>query len=85
METQLAVRIIVSIITVINAFAAAFGFNPIDVDEDTIYTVVSFVAMIAAWVWGFWKNNNFTEAAKEAQKHLNNLKSTIKEADGNNE
>ena len=85
MDTQLIVRIIVSFITMINAFAATFGFSPIDVDENTIYTVVSFVAMLAAWVWGFWKNNNFTEAAKKAQEHLNNLKSVAKEADSNKE
>lgn len=74
MDTQLIVRIIVSIVTMVNAFAAALGVPPLDVDENTIYTVVSFVAMVAAWVWGFWKNNNFTEAAKKAQETLVDLK-----------
>ena len=74
MDTQLIVRIIVSIVTMVNAFAAALGVPPLDVDENTIYTVVSFIAMVAAWVWGFWKNNNFTEAAKKAQKTLVDLK-----------
>ena len=85
METQLAVRIIVSIITMINAFAAAFGFNPIEVDEGTIYTVVSFVAMIVAWVWGFWKNNNFTEAAKKGQAVIEEAKLVAKESSDNKE
>lgn len=74
MDTQLIVRIIVSIVTMVNAFAAALGIPPLDVDENTIYTVVSFVAMVAAWVWGFWKNNNFTESAKKAQETLVDLK-----------
>ena len=74
MDTQLIVRIIVSIVTMVNAFAAALGVPPLDVDENTIYTVVSFVAMVAAWVWGFWKNNNFTESAKKAQETLVDLK-----------
>lgn len=74
MDTQLIVRIIVSIVTMVNAFAAALGVPPLDVDENTIYTVVSFIAMVAAWVWGFWKNNNFTEAAKKAQETLVDLK-----------
>ena len=74
MDTQLAVRIIVSIIAMINGFAAAFGFDPLNVDEGTIYTVVSFVAVVAAWCWGFWKNNNFTEAAKKAQEVLDAAK-----------
>ena len=74
MDTQLIVRIIVSIVTMVNAFAAALGVPPLDVDENTIYTVVSFLAMVAAWVWGFWKNNNFPEAAKKAQETLVDLK-----------
>lgn len=74
MDTQLIVRIIVSIVTMVNAFAAALGVPPLDVDENTIYTVVSFIAMVAAWVWGFWKNNNFTESAKKAQETLVDLK-----------
>ncbi len=74
MDTQLIVRIIVSIITLINAFAASFGFDPLNIEEGTIYTVVSFFAAIAAWVWGFWKNNNFTEAAKKAQTLLDATK-----------
>lgn len=74
METQLVVRIIVSLIAMVNACAAAFGFDPLNVDEGTIYTVVSFIAAVAAWVWGFWKNNNFTEAAKKGQAVINEEK-----------
>ena len=80
MDTQLIVRIIVSLIAMINACAAAFGFDPLNVDEGTIYTVVSFVAAVAAWVWGFWKNNNFTEAAKKGQAVTDEAKLVAKEA-----
>ena len=78
MDIQLITRIIVSVITAINAFAAAFGFDPLAIDEGVIYTVVSFVAMVAAWAWGFWKNNNFTKAAKEGQKYTDELKAEAK-------
>lgn len=81
MDTQLIVRIIVSLIAMINACAAAFGFDPLKVDEGTIYTVVSFVAAVAAWAWGFWKNNNFTEAAKKGQKKIDELKAAAKNVD----
>ena len=84
-DVNLIVRTIVSIIALINFIAAQRGFNPLNIDEQSIYVVVSPIVAIITWAWGFWKNNNFTKAAKEAQKHLNNLKSTIKEADGNNE
>lgn len=68
MDNQLIVRLIVSIIAAINAGCAMFGLPQLEVTEGMIYTVVSFAAMIGAWVWGFWKNNNFTEAAKKGQE-----------------
>lgn len=74
MQTDLVVRIIAAVITTINAFAAMFGFDPLQVDEGTIYTVVSFVAMVAAWVWGFWKNNDFTDEAKQGTALTQKLK-----------
>lgn len=74
METELIVRLIVSIFAAINAAAAAFGFNPFNVDEQTIYTVVSFVAAFVAWVWGFWKNNDFTDEAKRGSAVMRELK-----------
>lgn len=80
MDTQLIVRVIVSLIAMINACAAAFGFDPLNVDEGTIYTVVSFVAAVAAWAWGFWKNNNFTEAAKKGQAVVDEMKLVQKNA-----
>lgn len=75
MDTQLIVRLIVSGIAAINMFAAAFGFNPLPIEETDIYTIVSAIGALAAWVWGFWKNNNFTAAAKEAQEFLEISKS----------
>lgn len=74
METELIVRLIVSIIAAINAAAAAFGFNPFNVDEQTIYTVVSFVAAFVTWVWGFWKNNDFTDEARRGTAVMRELK-----------
>ena len=78
METELIVRLIVSIIAAINAAAAAFGFNPFNVDEQTIYTVVSFVAALVTWIWGFWKNNDFTDEARQGTAYMKHLKSLRK-------
>lgn len=85
MDTQLIVRVVVSLIAMINACAAAFGFDPLNVDEGTIYTVVSFVAAVAAWAWGFWKNNNFTEAAKKGQAVVDEMKLVQKNAKASKE
>lgn len=47
-------------------------------DADQIYQVVTTVLAIAAVVWGYWKNNNWTEFAASAQQVLNTLKSENK-------
>ena len=74
MDTQLIVRLIVSIVAVINSSCAMAGQPILDLGEDQITSVVNVVVLVAAWVWGFWKNNNFTQAAKDAQKLLNEEK-----------
>lgn len=85
MDTQLIVRLVVSIITIINLLATQFGFNPLNIDESSIYTVVSTIAALAAWIWGFWKNNNFTEAAKKGQELTNELKAATKDSEASKE
>lgn len=79
MDKNLIIRLIVSIVTFINMLANIFGFNPLPLEEETIYTVVSAIATVVVWAWGFWKNNNFTKAAKQAQKMLDDLKANKSE------
>lgn len=75
MSTDLIARLVISIIAAINAAAAAFGFNPFNVDEQTVYTVVSFIVALITWVWGFWKNNDFTDEARQGSALMRDLKS----------
>lgn len=44
------------------------------VDADSVTCAVSAVAVIVATAWAFWKNHNFTEAAQQAQRTLEELK-----------
>lgn len=74
MSTDLIARLVISIIAAINAAAAAFGFNPFNVDEQTVYTGVSFVVALITWIWGFWKNNDFTDEAKQGSALMRDLK-----------
>lgn len=74
MDTQLVVRLIVSIVALINSVCTMAGFPLLNLGEEQITSVVNVVVLIAAWAWGFWKNNNFTQAAKDAQKVLDSEK-----------
>lgn len=76
MDTQLVVRLIVSIVALINSVCTMAGFPLLNLGEEQITSVVNVVVLIAAWAWGFWKNNNFTQAAKDAQKVLDSEKAS---------
>lgn len=68
-------RAIVLAISMINGAAAIFGFTKLDIDENTIYTVVTGVSVIVSAIMGFWKNNSFTAEAQAGD----NLKNALKE------
>lgn len=78
LDKELIVRIVVSILSIVNMIAANNGWNPLDLDENDIYVVVSTIIAIVTWIWGFWKNNNFTIAAKEGQKVIDEIKNENK-------
>ena len=72
-------RTTVLALALINQLLTAFGYNMIDISEETVNTLVSTIFTIVAAVISFWKNNSFTKEALEADKVLKELKSTKKE------
>lgn len=69
------IRLIVTIILLINAILTAKGVNPIPFDENLFTEVATIVAALIACVYAaWWKNNNCTKQAQEAQTFLNGLK-----------
>lgn len=75
MEIKTIVSAIIQVIVAVNEALMAFGITQFDgVTADTVYSVVSTVAMVIAWGYGLWKNHNFTAAACEAQGVLDQLK-----------
>lgn len=74
MDAQLITRLIVSILAVVNLICQQMGWTPFNADEEKIYSAVSLVITIVVWARGFWKNNNFTEAAKLGQTVTDQIK-----------
>lgn len=69
------IRLSVLVILVINQFlASVLGWNPLPFSEEEIYAGVSatFVAAQSIYVW--YRNNNVTKEAEEAQEVLDELK-----------
>lgn len=49
------------------------------VDADALFVGAICVIAVIAFIWGWWKNNNVTDGATEAQKVLDNLKGKTEE------
>ena len=74
-QVMAAVRLIVAIVTVINIVAQPFGWQPLGIDSEQLYMVLSGFAAIAASIWAWWKNNNCTKAAQAGQQLTDTIKS----------
>lgn len=51
--------------------AAGFGLA---LDADALYTGAACVIAAVCYVWSWWKNNNLTQAAQDAQEYLDSIK-----------
>jgi SPP1 family holin len=72
-------RTVVLALALINQLLTAFGYNVIDISDDTVNTLVSTIFTVTTAIIAFWKNNSFTKEAIEADEVLKELKSTKKE------
>ena len=72
-------RTIILTLALINQLLTAFGYNVIDVSDETINTLVSTIFTVVMAIISFWKNNSFTKEAIEADEVLKELKSAKKE------
>ena len=55
------------------ASLVAGGFG-LAIDPDALGTIVACAAALVAGVWSWWKNNNVTRAAQDAQAYLDGVK-----------
>lgn len=73
------IRTIALILSIINYILTAKGMNPLPFGETEVYEFISMIAMGAASIWAWWKNNSFTKEAIAADKMLDDLKTANKE------
>lgn len=67
-------RLAAAFVAIANYVLAAKGMNPIPFSEEEVYEGVSSIVMTIAILWAWWKNNNMTKAAQEAQVVLEEAK-----------
>ena len=78
-EAGTITRTIVLSLALINQLLMAFGYNVINISDDTINTLVGTIFTIITALVAFWKNNSFTPEAIEADKVMKELKAISKE------
>ena len=61
--------------------AACFTAAGLEVDVSTLWIVAGAAVFAITFVWAWWKNNNITIAAQQAQQTLDELKATETECD----
>lgn len=73
-EDSMEERLMAGIRLLVPLIMYGLTFAGIALDADLVYCVLLGIAGIASTVWTWWKNNNVTEAAQEAQKYLDAIK-----------
>ena len=57
--------------------ATGLAMYGITIDANAIFVGAMLIVALAAYIWSWWKNNNVTTAATEAQKVLEELKKGV--------
>lgn len=77
MDKKTIIRLVALVLALLNVIFGFLGWTPIPMDgtAEALYEIGSIVATVVVSAWNVWKNNNFTAAAKIAQKIINYIKS----------
>jgi len=68
------IRTIMLVITLLNDLLIFYGKSPINIDESTVYQIITILSTIIVPIWTWWKNNSITKHAKKADEYLDRLK-----------
>ena len=68
------VRTVILVLALVNQVLTVLGINPLPIDEGNLDLLISTGWTIFAAVWSWWKNNNITQEAIQAQVYLDDLK-----------
>ena len=74
-KTQGIIRLIVLVILLLNQTLVTLGYNPLPFSEEQIYEGLSSVALVISAIYSWYRNNNMTRKAEQAQLDLERIKS----------
>lgn len=65
---------VINLIALINTVMIMIGKPLLNITDNEVTAVVTVAFTVAAWVYGFWKNNSFTKPAIKADEYLDLLR-----------
>lgn len=68
------VNLVVLAILLVNQALIIFGYNPLPFSEEQIFEGISTLATVIVTLYTYYKNNNITKEAQQAQEFLDELK-----------
>ena len=68
------IRTVILVLALVNQVLTVLGINPLPIDEGNLDLLISTAWTIVAAIWSWWKNNNITKEAIQAQVYLDDLK-----------
>ena len=68
------VRLVILIVVFINTAGMILGYQLLPFENEEIATGISIVALALSEIWNHWKNNSYTDEAKEADIYMSELK-----------
>lgn len=77
-DTGTLTRTILIVLALINQGLVIAGKDVLPFSDDQVTQVISFAFTASTALWAWWKNNNFTASAKEAQEYAKALKQAKK-------
>lgn len=77
-KVETIVRTVTLALALINQFLTVYGASPIPIENETVELLISTGVTAAAALWGWWKNNSFTYAAKKGDEVMREIKANTK-------
>lgn len=68
------IRTVILVLALVNQVLTVLGINPLPIEEGNLDLLISTAWTIVAAIWSWWKNNNITQEAIQAQVYLDDLK-----------
>ncbi len=69
-KTKAITTLVILIITLVNASLQMLGYNTIPFAPEKVELFISLVSTFVVSIYAWWKNQNVTRAAREAQRVL---------------